>query len=138
MLFSSSSQTTESLATEVQRTFVSKSFLREERKHVEDMKQNFTMEGFEKAAEFYTNIMHIMKFIDKFAGPNISSNDGDVSKNLYTSDSRLLIGNYMQYTAGYGQYRTYATPLLCLRMCITKGYCLGPHQLSYINRTHYD
>ena len=79
MFFSSSSQTTESLATEVQRTFVSKSFLREDRKHVEDMKQNFTMEGFEKASEFCTNMMHIMEFIDKFAGPNISSNDGDVS-----------------------------------------------------------
>ena len=79
MFFSSSWQTTESLATEVQRTFVSKSFLREEKKHVEDMKENLTMEGFEKAAEFYTNMMQIMEFIDKFAGPNILSNDVDVS-----------------------------------------------------------
>ena len=83
MFFSSSSQTTESLATEVQRAFVSKSFLREEKKHIEDMKENFTMGGFEKAAEFYTNMMQIMDFIDKYAGPNISSNDVGVGNFRY-------------------------------------------------------
>ena len=72
--FSSSSQTADSLATEVQRTFVSKTFLREERKHVENMKQNFSMDGFEKAASFYDNMLSIMEFINQFAGPNNSTN----------------------------------------------------------------
>ena len=78
---STSSQITESLATELQRTFVSKTFLREERKHVENMKQNFSVDGFENAASFYDDMLSIMEYIDRFAGPNNSTNnDGNVGQ----------------------------------------------------------
>ena len=73
---SSCSETTGNISTEVQRTFVSKTFLKDERRHLENMKnqlKNIKIDGFDKACKFYADMQEILDYIEQYAGPKIIS-----------------------------------------------------------------
>lgn len=68
----SCTETMDALCNEVQRDFLSLYFLREEKKHLENMKAQMAgVDGFNKVVEFYDNMRNLLQFLEAFAGIKI-------------------------------------------------------------------